>query len=125
MSVESIAYVATFSPDGGTIASGSEDGSIQLWDVSDQSALGAPLTGHTAAINSLDFNPDGTKLLSGSGDHTLRLWPAPTRSPEAARDALCAKLTHNMSDEQWDNWVSPQIDYDEGCDGLPKADYAG
>jgi WD40 repeat protein len=125
MSVESIAYVATFSPDGGTIASGSEDGSIQLWDVSDQSALGAPLTGHTAAINSLDFNPDGTKLLSGSGDHTLRLWPAPVRSPEIARDALCAKLTHNMSDEQWDKWVSPQIDYDEGCRGLPKADYAG
>jgi WD40 repeat protein len=125
MSLESVANVAEFSPDGRTLASGSDDGSIQLWDVGDQSPLGDPLTGHTAVVDSLDFSPDGTKLLSASDDHTLRLWPAPVRSPVAARNVLCAKLTHNMSDEQWDKWVSPQIDYETACDKLPKADYAG
>jgi len=116
---------AAFSHDGHTLASGTMDGKIQLWDVGDQSAIGVPLTGHTNAITSLNFSPDGTKLLSASDDHTLRLWPAPPRSPDAARDTLCAKLTHNMSREQWKSWVSGEVDYIEACPGLPEADYAG
>jgi hypothetical protein len=41
-------------------------------------------------------------------------------SPDAARDALCAKLTHNMSREQWRHVVSKEIPYVEVCDGLPE-----
>jgi hypothetical protein len=40
-------------------------------------------------------------------------------------EALCAKITHNMSDEQWDRVVSPVIDYIEVCPNLPEADDAG
>ena len=65
----------------------------------------------------LDFSPDGTKLVSGSLDHTLRIWPVPTPSP----DAICAKLTQNMSRKQWNDVVSTQIDYIELCPGLPIA----
>jgi WD40 repeat protein len=124
ISLGSVADAVAFSPDGRTVASGSEDGSIQLWDVGGQSRIGAPLTGHTKWVTSLEFSPDGTKLLSASEDSTLRQWPVPPRSADAAREALCAKLTHNMSREQWDMWVSPRIDYVKACD-LPEADYAG
>ena len=72
-------------------------------------------------VTSLDFSPDGTKLLSASADRTLRIWPVPTASP----DPLCAKLTHNMSRHQWNEWVSPTIDYITVCPGLPIADDAG
>ena len=41
-------------------------------------------------------------------------------SPDSARETLCAKITHNMSREQWSNVVSKQIPYKEVCDGLPE-----
>ena len=39
------------------------------------------------------------------------------RLPDPA-SALCAKLTTNMSHQQWRDWVSPDIDYIEACPGL-------
>ena len=38
------------------------------------------------------------------------------------RAAMCAKLPTNMSRQQWRDWVSPDIDYDEVCPGLPVPD---
>jgi hypothetical protein len=35
--------------------------------------------------------------------------------------AMCAKLTTNMSHQQWRDWVSPDIDYIKLCLDLPIA----
>ena len=53
--------------------------------------------------------------MSGSEDGTLRLW----LNYSDAASALCAKLYTNMSRKQWQDWVSPDIDYVEACPGLP------
>ena len=34
---------------------------------------------------------------------------------------MCAKLTTNMSHQQWRDWVSPDIDYIKVCPDLPIA----
>jgi hypothetical protein len=36
-------------------------------------------------------------------------------------DTLCGKLTRNMSAKEWQEWVSPEIEYRERCPGLPIA----
>ena len=53
MRLDSTPLAVAFSRDGRTLASGGDSGTIQLWDVGDQSKLGAPLTGHSDSVMSL------------------------------------------------------------------------
>ena len=82
-------WSVAFSPDGNTIASGSEDKTIRLWEV-DTGANTRTLTGHTGRVNSVAFSPDGNTLASGSGDGIL-LWEltpsTPVEPSQLAEDA--------------------------------------
>jgi WD40 repeat protein len=66
---ESVLSVA-FSPDGQTLASGSQDHTVRLWDVATGQPRGNPLTGHTYHVNSVAFSPDGQTLASGGCSKT-------------------------------------------------------
>ena len=69
--VRSIGY----SPDGNTLASGSDDRTIKLWDAR-SGALLRTLEGHRNWVSSVAFAPDGSTLASGSYDSTIKLWDA-------------------------------------------------
>jgi WD40 repeat protein len=70
-----------FSPDGHRLATASYDKTVRTWDVDTGHAVGPPLTGHTAWVNSVAFSPDGHRLVSGSDDTTARVWNADTGQP--------------------------------------------
>ena len=67
-----------FSPDGKTLASGSNgNGSIMLWDAENFDVL-RTLPDHTQTILSLAFSPDSAMLASGSEDNTVKIWDIKT-----------------------------------------------
>lgn len=75
-----------FSPDGTTIASGSQNGSVQLWNVRTGTLI-TKLLGHPWEITTIAFSHDGNTLATGNGilDRThkevpeIRIWNIQTK----------------------------------------------
>jgi WD40 repeat protein len=62
------------SPDGKTLAIGTQDGRLELFNLPSRRAI-AGLRAHRTFIRDLAFAPDGRRLVSGGGD-TWRIWEA-------------------------------------------------
>src|SRR5262249_49279260 len=62
-----------FSPDGRWAVTGSNDGSVRLWEVSTGRQVDR-FAGHTKRVWSAAFFPDSRRFVTGSEDHSVRLW---------------------------------------------------
>jgi WD40 repeat protein len=70
-------FALAFSPDGRLLASGGEDYSVKVWELSTGHLL-RTLAGHAGEINAVTFSPDGRILASASRDKSVKLWDATT-----------------------------------------------
>ena len=69
----------SYSPDGKTIATASDDKTVIIWDVATGSQL-SDLLGHTEAVLSASYSPDGQTIATASEDRTVKTWTAVTGS---------------------------------------------
>src|SRR5437879_13685940 len=81
------------SADGAVLASGGEDKTIKVWNLSTGQQMWT-LTGHRGSIDSLAMSANGTFLVSGSGsyDQTLRVWNLLTGKEVWTRDCYPARV---------------------------------
>lgn len=69
-----------FSPDGKLVATGSNGGTISLWDVATGN-LSSKLQGHFGDRYAVTFSPDGKLVAIGCSDGTVWLWDAAPGKP--------------------------------------------
>ncbi|GAA1268734.1 hypothetical protein GCM10009677_21630 [Sphaerisporangium rubeum] len=86
--VQSLAY----SPDGRTLAAGSFDGIVRLWDTR-RNALADDRLSQRSGVPALAFSPDGRTLATGgSGDTLIRLYDLATRKVSTTLSAHTAQI---------------------------------
>jgi WD40 repeat protein len=110
-----------FSADGGTLAAGTQDGFIRLWDVATGQPIGPPLTGHSEAVVSLAFSPDGETLISRSWDESILTWDI---SLETLSERACRIVGRNLSGAEWRQFMGPEAPYERTCPDLPSREEA-
>jgi len=66
-----------FSADGKTLATGSYDNTVKVWDVAEHRER-LTLKGHTGGVKAVLLSPDGKTVFSAGEDRTVRVWDATT-----------------------------------------------
>jgi WD40 repeat protein len=78
---DNYAFLAVaFRPDGKTIATGSQDTNIRLWNTETGKGI-AILHGHQDYVDAVAFSPDGEKIASWARDGQLFLWDLSAAKP--------------------------------------------
>src|SRR5690606_6413736 len=88
-------YSVSVSPDGRRVVSGSDDGTVRLWDVSDPEemrAVGGPITETGVGRWQVVFQPDGTVAAAG-GDGVVRTWDL---DPRNVTDRICSSTAGRL-----------------------------
>ncbi|MBB5785230.1 WD40 repeat domain-containing serine/threonine protein kinase [Nonomuraea jabiensis] len=98
-----------FSPDGRTLASVTEKGALQLWDVEARQRLGGSYRLWEDPV-SLAFSADGATLYAGTEDV---LHAIPVRSERVAQE-VCARAGRSLSPGEWARYLGG-VPYQDVC----------
>jgi len=104
-----------FDPSGKLLAVGSEDGTVQLWDLA---RLGnRPIALHAVkAVWSLAFTANSDRLAAGDDEGNVYLWPVSTAF---LADNVCDFVRRNLSLAEWQEYLGASREYRRTCSNLP------
>lgn len=92
-------FAVAFSDDGQTVAAGTNDGSIRIWNIHHLDDINSETTlNGTGWISGLAFERDGHTLISGSGDNTVITWDT---DPNRVAARICASVYLTITPAQW------------------------
>lgn len=89
-------YSVSWLQNGRSLASGSADKVLRIWDVASGRSL-YRCVGHTDTIYSVAWSPDGLHLVSGSADRSIRIW----ESTHGLQQLLCTGHTDSVYSVAW------------------------
>jgi hypothetical protein len=84
-------WAVSYAPDGQTLATGSDDGTLRLWGAATGHAE-AVLSGHGSAVVAVAYAHSGKFLVSGGADGTLHLWDPASHQEQRALEHHGANL---------------------------------
>ncbi len=106
-----------FSNDGEKLATGSFDKTVRIWNMLNIYDAPIVLKDHDDWVWSIEFSPDGNKLLAGCKDNKIKVWPTKI---ELMKDIVCDKVSRNMNNKEWEQFVGDDINYEKTCLDKPK-----
>ncbi len=105
---------AAFSPDGLWVVSGSKDGTTRVWDP--KSGGEVARIQHDQPVISVTFSPIGNQVASVVENRpvTISLFRL-----EDLIDAACSRLTRNLTQAEWRQYIGDTLKYELTCPNLP------
>ena len=100
-----------FSPDGRTLATSTDNGTVSLWDVESHALLGSPLPGLAERWSTTRFTPDGRHLFAAYDNGRAIRWEV---DPNAWRERACTVAGGGLTTDEWEEIV-PEQDYISAC----------
>ncbi len=105
-----------FCPANRLIASSSFDGSIRIWDSQNPGVSPVVINQNGSWVRSLAFNSEGSRLVTGSRqENRLRVW---ITNPGDMASRICERLTRNLTQSEWNQFIGEDIPYMESCPQL-------
>ena len=108
------AEILTLNADGTTLAAENESDGIRIYDVPTRTQLGENIPDVDGALGYFAMRPDGKELAVPYGSLGLVLWDL---DPQHWLDAACGLAGRNLSQDEWDKYLSAFGEYHESCNG--------
>ena len=93
-------YGLAFTPDSRSLLSGSEDGTLRVWDMGSGQCIRV-IQGYDAFLYVVDWSPDGAQLVSGSMDTLVTIWDVNGGVPTSVAPGYTSTCVRRGLEPRW------------------------